>query len=462
MSERNNLSEIFKDKQSGADMTEEYRKILEKVQFYCAKEHSALFVSEETDTETSAMLRKTVLDYINSNELYCDGYSSESLTDRLLSDMTGYSFLAQYIYGEGVEEININAFDDIEVIYTSGKSVKIPEKFSSARQAKDVVRRMLSKCGMVVDEAVPSVLGFLEKNIRISVDIPPIVDEAVGINASIRIINQATVTKEKLLKYGSCTEEMLDFLEACITHGVSVCFAGATGSGKTTLMAWLLSNVPNNNRLITIEEGSRELNCIKKDEGGRTINSVTHLLARPHPNPIMNIDQELLLERVLRKNPDVIGIGEMRSYEAVTAAEASRTGHTVTTTIHSKSASASYGRMMTLAKKKYSTMDDNLLMQIMVEAFPIIVYTKQLQDGSRKIMEIIEGLSYNSNAREVNCNTLYRYKIESNETKNGKTVITGKHIKCKPISSALSQTFLDNGLSNDKLKIFQKEGERYK
>ena len=95
-------------------------------------------------------------------------------------------------------------------------------------------------------------------------------------------------------------------------------------------MAWLLSNVPNNRRLITIEEGSREFDLVKRDAQGNILNSVVHLLTRPSENPALNINQDFLLERVLRKHPDVIGVGEMRSAaESLSAAESSRTGHTV-------------------------------------------------------------------------------------------------------------------------------------
>ena len=189
---------------------------------------------------------------------------------------------------------------------------------------------------------------------------------SLGVNASIRIVNQQTVSEEKLLNSGSATAEMLHFLTACIRYGVSVCIAGSTGSGKTTIMAWLLSNVPNNRRLITIEEGSREFDLVKRDAQGNILNSVVHLLTRPSENPALNINQDFLLERVLRKHPDVIGVGEMRSAaESLSAAESSRTGHTVCTTIHSNSCNSTYRRMMTLAKRKYN-MDDSILMQIMV------------------------------------------------------------------------------------------------
>ena len=335
----------------------------------------------------------------------------------------------------------------------SGRSIKIPDKFTSPQHAIDVVRRMLNACGMVIDDTMPSVIGFLDKNIRISVDKAPIVDSDVGINASIRIVNQQTVSEQKLLESKSATAEMLHFLTACIRYGVSVCIAGSTGSGKTTVMAWLLSQVPNNRRLIAIEEGSLEFDLIKRDADGNILNSVVHLLTRPHENPAMNINQDFLLERVLRKHPDVIGVGEMRSAaESLSAAESSRTGHTVCTTIHSNSCNSTYRRMMTLAKRKYN-MDDSVLMQIMVEAYPVVVFTKQLEDRSRKIMEIIEGEDYQDG--KLIYRSLYKYEVVDNVTlESGETRVVGHHRKVGSISDGLKKRLLDNGISHKELEEF--------
>ena len=283
-------------------------------------------------------------------------------------------------------------------------------------------------------------------------DFPAEFDE-VGINASIRIVNQQTVSEQKLLDSGSATAEMLHFLMACIRYGVSVCIAGSTGSGKTTIMAWLLSNVPNNQRLITIEEGSREFDLVKRDENGNILNSVIHLLTRPSENPALNINQDFLLERVLRKHPNVIGVGEMRSAaESLSAAESSRTGHTVCTTIHSNSCNSTYRRMMTLAKRKYS-MDDAVLMEIMVEAYPIVVFTKQLEDRSRKIMEILEGEDYRDG--QLISHTLYKFEVEDNVTdEKGEIHVVGHHRKVGLISDTLKKRLLDNGISNKELAEF--------
>ncbi len=449
----NNLNDIFFAPAASEGLT--YEKVLEDVQRYFSENHASTIAEagEGNTLRAAAVLKELMIQYLVKRKYAIDGFTTEELCARLYEDMAGYSFLKKWIYRPGVEEVNINAYNDIEVIMNSGRSIKIPDKFSSPQHAIDVVRRMLNACGMVIDDTMPSVIGFLDKNIRISVDKTPIVDPDVGINASIRIVNQQTVSEQKLLNSGSATAEMLHFLTACIRYGVSVCIAGSTGSGKTTIMAWLLSNVPNNRRLITIEEGSREFDLIKRDENGNILNSVVHLLTRPHENPSMNINQDFLLERVLRKHPDVIGVGEMRSAaESLSAAESSRTGHTVCTTIHSNSCDSTYRRMMTLAKRKYN-MDDSILMQIMVEAYPVVVFTKQLEDRSRKIMEIIEGEDYQDG--HLLYRSLYKYEVVDNVTdSNGEIHVIGHHHRSGQISDALKKRLLDNGISHKELEEF--------
>lgn len=449
----NNLNDIFFTPAASEGLT--YEKVLEDVQRYFSENHASTIAEagEGNTLRAAAVLKELMIQYLVKRKYAIDGFTTEELCARLYEDMAGYSFLKKWIYRPGVEEVNINAYNDIEVIMNSGRSIKIPDKFSSPQHAIDVVRRMLNACGMVIDDTMPSVIGFLDKNIRISVDKTPIVDPDVGINASIRIVNQQTVSEQKLLNSGSATAEMLHFLTACIRYGVSVCIAGSTGSGKTTIMAWLLSNVPNNRRLITIEEGSREFDLIKRDENGNILNSVVHLLTRPHENPSMNINQDFLLERVLRKHPDVIGVGEMRSAaESLSAAESSRTGHTVCTTIHSNSCDSTYRRMMTLAKRKYN-IDDSILMQIMVEAYPVVVFTKQLEDRSRKIMEIIEGEDYQNG--HLLYRSLYKYEVVDNVTDaNGEIHVIGHHNRSGQISDALKKRLLDNGISHKELEEF--------
>ena len=117
----------------------------------------------------------------------------------------------------------------------------------------------------------------------------------MGVAASIRIVNPQNMKKRGFYRWRDCTEEMLDFLAECIRYGISVCVAGATSSGKTTLLGWLLTTIPDNKRIYSIENGSRELALVRRKEG-RVVNSVIHTLTRDSENERQRIDQTALLD----------------------------------------------------------------------------------------------------------------------------------------------------------------------
>lgn len=264
---------------------------------------------------------------------------------------------------------------------------------------------------------------------------------------SLNIVNPQNMQKEDFVKGGTATGPMLDFLAACLRYGVSVCVAGATGSGKTTVAGWLLTTIPDNKRIFTIENGSRELDLVREKDG-RVCNSVIHTITRESENAKQNIDQDMLLDMALRYHPDIICVGEMRSAEAYAAQEAARTGHGVLTTIHSNSSQATWRRMVTLCKRKHEMADDTL-MDLVTEAFPIVVFAKQLEDKSRKIMEIMECEILPTGERRYN--TLYHFKIEENRLEDGKYRIKGRHEAVNPISESLQKRFIDNGMPQEVL-----------
>ena len=229
--------------------------------------------------------------------------------------------------------------------------------------------------------------------------------------------------KEDFIRSGTATEEMMDFLSFVVRYGASATVAGATSSGKTTLTGWLLTTIPDDKRIYTIENGSRELDLVKRDENGKIINKVIHTITRESEDERKCITQDNLLDMSLRFHPDYIVVGEMRSSEADSAQEAARTGHTVIPTIHSNSCEATWRRMVTLCKRKYPNVDDNVILNLVTEAFPIVVYAKQLENKSRRIMEIMECEIKPDGEREYH--TLYRYKITENRISDGKFIIKG-------------------------------------
>lgn len=216
-----------------------------------------------------------------------------------------------------------------------------------------------------------------------------------------------------------------------------------------------MTTIPDSKRIFTIENGSREL-ALVKEKNGKVVNSVIHTITRSSENEKQDIDQDDLLDMALRFNPEIICVGEMRSSEAYTAQEAARTGHTVLTTIHSNSCESTYRRMCTLCKRKYDISDETL-MSLVTEAFPIIVFTKQLENKKRKMMEIMECEILPTNERRFR--TLFSYKITENRMDGDKFIITGEHIKVNDISQSLAKRFLENGMPQEILNKITKRGD---
>ncbi len=447
---QNNQDMFFAPEEGGR----EFADVLKEVQAYISGKYSTL-ISAGEDGDVKQQVKRYITKYISDYRITVQGRSQGQLVDDLYAEMAEFSFLTKYIFGTGIEEIDINSWKDIEVQYSDGKCRKLEEHFESPEHAINVVRRMLHVSGMVLDNASPAVLGHLSKNIRIAVLKTPLVDEDVGIAASIRIVNPQSMKKEDFVENGAATAEMLDFLAACLRYGISVCVAGATSSGKTTLAGWLLTTIPDNKRIFTIENGSREL-ALVREKNGKVSNSVIHTLTRYSENEKQNIDQDMLLDMALRFNPEIICVGEMRSAEAYTAQESARTGHTVLTTIHSNSCESTYSRMRTLCKRKYD-MDDEALMNLVTEAFPIVVFAKQLENKQRRLMEIMECEIMKDGQRRFH--SLFRYEITENRMGEGQFIINGKHRRTAGISAGLRKRLLENGMPEEMLAGIMKGGE---
>ena len=448
---KNNQGLFFSPEEKGRAFTD----VLKEVQEYISSKYSTLIVDDGSD-EVKQQVKRYITKYICDYRITVKGKTQEQLIDDLYTEMAEFSFLTKYIFGTGIEEIDINSWRDIEVQYSDGRCEKLGEHFESPDHAINVVRRMLHVSGMVLDNASPAVLGHLSKNIRIAVLKTPLVDEDVGIAASIRIVSPQSMKKEDFVNGGTATAEMLDFLAECLRYGISICVAGATSSGKTTLAGWLLTTIPDSKRIFTIENGSREL-ALVREKDGKVANSVIHTLTRFSENEKQNIDQDMLLDMALRFNPEIICVGEMRSSEAYTAQESARTGHTVLTTIHSNSCESTYSRMRTLCKRKYD-MDDGVLMDLVTEAFPIIVFAKQLENKKRRLMEIMECEITKDGKRKFN--PLFRYEITENRMEGDKYIINGEHRKLCSISEGLKKRFLENGMPKDVLLRIAEGGEK--
>lgn len=432
-----------------------FAEVLKDVQEYISSNYSMLITNSDLE-DAKEQMKRYISKFVMDERIAVRGMEGDKLIDALYTEMAEYGFLTKYIFGEGIEEIDINSWQDIEIQYSDGRNVKLNEHFDSPEHAINVIRRMLHVSGMILDNASPAVLGHLSKNIRIAVLKTPLVDEDVGVAASIRIVNPKNMKKEDFVSNKTATEQMLDFLSNLIRYGISVCIAGATSSGKTTVLGWLLTTIPDNKRIYTIENGSRELD-LTKFEDGKIVNSVIHTITRDSENESQKVDQIMLLDMALRFNPDIAVVGEMRGAEANAAQEAARTGIAVLTTIHANSCEATYRRMVSLCKRAVD-MSDETLMGYVTEAYPIVVFCKQLENKERRMMEIMECEILPDGRR--NYKTLFQYVITKNHMdEHGRFIIEGHHEKKNSISASLSKRLLENGMPIEMIEKIKARGE---
>lgn len=429
--------------------------VLKEVQAYLSSKYATLLSSHPT--EQKQQITAYISQYLTDYRLHVPGLSYDELIERLYAEMVEYSFLTRYLFSNDVEEININGYNDVKISYSNGSILPADEQFTSPEHALNVIRRLLHQSGMILDYSQPIVRGHLANNIRITVFGVPVTDKDKGVAASIRIVNPLKLTREDFIRNGTATGEMLEFLSLCLRYGLSVCVTGATGSGKTTLMSWLLSTIPYDKRIFTIENGTREFDLVMIDDEGHVLNNVVHTVTRSSDDPRQNIDQEKLLEYALTANPDVICVGEMKSSEAFATQEAARTGHTVITTTHANSCLATYYRMVTLCTQKYE-INDKTLYNLVTEAFPIVLFAKKLEDNVRRIMEITECRIQPDGTREVV--PLYRFAVHSTKEVAGQIRIEGDYEKVGDISPGLQKRLLENGLPISMLHLLITGGKQ--
>lgn len=433
---------------------QDYAEILDKLQRIIAKNHSAELAQVLYSEEAEGKLKDLIMRYLNSEQLVARNIQNISeLVDTVYFDMASMGLLSPYLQDSDTEEINVNGQSGIWVLYKDRK-VRLTETFENPEACANIVRKMSRFGNVILDGSKPIGDSYISKGIRMSGAIEPCVDPDAGAIASVRKQKPSYITRENLIGWDTATAEELDFMTMCVNNGVSVAIAGATGSGKTADMGYILSCVPPEKRIVTIED-TRELSLARYDENGVMINDVIHLLTKEEPNPVTMLD---LLKLSLRLHPEILVPAEMRGQEALTVQEAGRTGHTIVSTLHANSARTAYDRILTMCLEAGTSLSEERLLKNIVEAFPVMVFKMQLPDKSRKYMEVYEATGVSNG--EVTGTTLFKYVVDHYERDDeGRiTKVIGSHRRIGNISPALAERLLVGGVPQKEIRRFSEGG----
>lgn len=336
----------------------------------------------------------------------------ERLIREIVQETKGYGPLDPLLQDPNISDILVNGAKNVYV-EKDGKLHKTQVVFKDNNHLKNIIERIVSKVGRRIDEKSPMVDARLPDGSRVNAIIPPLAID--GPSLSIRKFKGDAGSLSSLLKWGSITVEMAEFLTAIVKSRANIVISGGTGSGKTTLLNSLSEEIPHDERIITIED-SAELS-LKQDH-------VVRLETRP-PNieGTGEIAARDLVRNALRMRPDRIVIGECRGAEALDMLQAMNTGHDGSlTTLHANSARDALSRLETMVLFAGINLPDKNIKSQVASAVDFIIQTNRLSDGSRKVTAISEVTGMEENVismQEI-------FKFEQVGVENGK--VTGVHV----------------------------------
>jgi pilus assembly protein CpaF len=298
----------------------------------------------------------------------------------VLDEVFGLGPLEPLLKDPGVSDILVNGYDSVYV-ERNGRLVETNVRFKDQAHVRMIVDRIVSNIGRRIDDSSPIVDARLQDGSRVCAVIPPL--SLIGPVLSIRRFGKKLLTTEDLLKNETLTTAMLDFLSGCVEARLNIVISGGSGSGKTTMLNTLSRFIPDEERVVTIED-TAELQIQQAH--------LVRLETRP-----MNIEgagaitQRDLVINALRMRPDRIVIGECRGAEALDMLQAMNTGHDGSmTTCHANSALDAFSRLETMVMMGTANVPDRVVRQMLASAVQIIVHMNRLTDGSRKITGIAE------------------------------------------------------------------------
>lgn len=302
------------------------------------------------------------------------------LLEQIVAEIMGLGPLEPLLNDETITEIMVNGANKIYV-EREGKIEKTSYKFESDEHVMRIIDRIVAPLGRRVDESQPYVDARLPDGSRVNVIIPPLAIQ--GPIITIRLFSKVPYSMEDLIGFGTLTPEIAEFLEICVKARLNVLISGGTGSGKTTTLNVLSGYIPNDERILTIENAA-ELQLQQE-----------HVISLESRMPNIEGKGEVTIRELvvnsLRMRPDRIVVGEVRSGEALDMLQAMNTGHDGSlTTCHSNSPRDTLARLETMVLMAGTDLPHRAIREQISAALHLVVHQERLRDGSRRLVSITE------------------------------------------------------------------------
>lgn len=442
------------------DRKKKLDELTEKIADYLTDHYSADLQGSMFDLSVRRRLYPIIEKYILDHKVIIPGYKDEKeLTNMLVNEIAGLGPIDEIIRrGDGnINEIWVNGENpttgEIDIFYEQrGQKYKVVDdsmKFRDKEHAYKIAQKIARNGQQQWGDAKP-IANVRYPDGRVNLVREPIATGGGGPYISFRLFPKDTLRSQDLINSGSMSKELWEFIEMAIKYGLNGLMVGSTGSGKTTLLTASLEAIPQDYRILLMED-TEEMRLRHKYPNKHIITEECKFDTRDENK---NYNLSRLTTNALRQKPDYMIYGEVRDKAAYDMLNGANTGHRVWCTLHARSATRSVQRLKNMVMEHGSKMDSNSIGSWITESIDIIIFQKLYEDKVRRIKEVIELVDYKDNKPIFN--TIFKFVVEG---KNEDGTFRGKYYRTGRLSRESAEHLIHEGASIDQVENFMKQPE---
>jgi pilus assembly protein CpaF len=394
----------------------------------------SLYDATLSDTELEGLVHQRLRELLDEEDVALSAQEKLLIVRQIGDSVLGLGPLEPFVRDPDVTEIMVNGWDTIYV-ERAGKLYWSGTKFHDEGQLRRTIDKIVGKVGRRIDEASPYVHARLPDGSRVNAIIPPIALDGPAL--TIRKFAADPYQAEDLVQFGTMTTPVVDFLEACVRGRINIMVSGGTGAGKTTTLNVLSSFIPDDERILTIEDAAelklQQPHVVRLEQRPSNIEGRGEVTIRD------------LVKNSLRMRPDRIVVGEVRGGEALDMLQAMNTGHDGSiSTIHSNSPRDSLSRLETVSMMAGMELGQRAIREQISSALQLIVHQARLKDGSRRLTHVTEVVGMEGEV--ITLQDLFLFDFNAGVDEDGK--FRG-HLKATGLAPAFLDKLAERGVFID-------------